>query len=113
MCLLGITIISDSHGVANAQVCKVSGTNDNVEVFSCVLSDGNVVVTLSNDSKDIKANVTVKVEVLYGGYFAETFEGKVMSCPGSTELKIPIKPKVKGYTPSSVKVTSISGTKCL
>lgn len=115
MFLLGITVISDSFGVANAQVCKISETNDNVEVFSCFLDGEHVSVTLSNDSENIKANVTVTVEVQYGnGTLTKSFTGKIMAKPGgSTDLKIPIDPKFKGYSPSSVKVTSISGTKCL
>ena len=113
MAIFWLSMISDSFGVANAQVCKISETNDNVEVFSCFINDGNAVVTLSNDSNDIQANVTVTIAVKYGNY-TRTYTGKALAKPGtSTELKIPIDSKVKGETPNSVTVTSLTGTKCL
>lgn len=99
--------------MANAQVCKINGSNDNIEVFGCQLNDDTVTVTLSNDSNDIKANVTVTVEVTYGNN-TRTYTGKVLSEPGkSTTLDINIDKKVGIYTPKSATVTSISGTKCL
>ena len=49
-----------------AHVCKISDSNDNVEVFSASIVDGSrVEVTVGNDSQDISANVTVEVVVVY------------------------------------------------
>ena len=99
---------------ANAQVCKISNSNDNVEVFSCRLSGDKAVVTLSNDSNDITANVTVTVEVNYGSNVKRTYSDKIRVEPGpSATLEIPIEPKVSSNTAKSVKVVSITGTKCL
>lgn len=112
MTIFGLSIISNSFGVANAQVCKISETNDCVEVFSSYIADGFAVVTLSNDSDHTKANVTVTIEVKYGNS-TKSFTGKIMASPGSTELKIPIDTKFNNFPPQSVRVTSISGNKCL
>ena len=102
-------------GNANAQVCKISGSNDNIEVFDCQINDNTVTVTLSNDSNDIKANVTVTVEVKYvSGSRSQTkiFTGKALALPGaSTKLDINI--ANNGWNPQTAQVTSISGTKCL
>ena len=109
--ILGLSLIA---GNANAQVCKISGSNDNVEVFSCQLNGDKVDVTLSNDSNDIKANVTVTVEVKYENGRSKTFSGKVLANPGtSTSLQIPINAKDNNFPAKSVIVTSISGTKCI
>ena len=52
--------------ISNAQVCKISNSNDNVEVFSATIINGSsVAVTVGNDSQDISANVTVEVTVTY------------------------------------------------
>lgn len=111
MVIFGLSLTA---GNVNAQVCKISGSNDNVEVFSCQLNENNVDITLSNDSNDIKANVTVTVEVFYGNNLTKTYTGKVLANPGtSTALSIPIEGKVNNLTAKSVKVTSLSGTKCL
>lgn len=100
-------------GKTNAQVCKISGSNDNIEVFGCQLNGDKVTVTLSNDSNDIKANVTVTVEVKYSSSITRTYTGKVLSKPGtSTTLDINIDGKVGNYTAKSATVTSISGSKC-
>lgn len=111
--LLGLSAIASSQGVVNAQICKIDVDNSSVEVFSCYLSDGNAVVILSNDSDNIKANVTVTVEVVYSINISRSYTGKILANPGSTELKIPIEAKVNQQTPKSVTVTSISGAKCL
>lgn len=100
----------------NAQVCKISNSNDNIEVYSCELTNNNTVtVTVGNDSQDISANVTVTIEVVYGRSDAKTFSAKGLAGPNrTTEIKISIPSENKqGSSPSAVKVTSISGTKCL
>lgn len=106
----------------DAQVCKISNSNDNVEVFSAYVVDGSrVEVTVGNDSQNISANVTVEVEVTYNGgggnYRKMTYSGKEIAKPnGTTVIKIPISQTYKGesrYKAESVKVLGITGTKCL
>lgn len=102
-----------------AQVCKISGTNDNVEVFGCHTDAENnqVIVTVSNDSNDISANVTVTVEVkgtVNCGSCTTTVEGKGLSKPGqSTQIKIKVPSSFKLTENSRSKCTGISGSKCL
>ena len=105
---------------ASAQVCKISDTNDNVEVFSAFLSSSDqVTVVVSNDSKDISANVTVKVNVTYGtpglaSAIVQEHTGKGLAKPnGSAEILIDIPEKVGNKVASAVQAISISGTKCL
>jgi hypothetical protein len=104
----------------NAQVCKINGTNDNVEVMSCNIVGNQVLVKVSNDSRDISANVTVSVTVEYahasgGGCGTKTasLSGKTQSFANdyaTIEIDIPIK---DGYKPCRVEATSILGTKCM
>lgn len=107
---------------AKAQVCKISGSNDNVEVFTCYtdVAKNQVVVRVSNDSNEISANVTVTVEVKnvkqsgYSNLKKLTLTGKELAKPnGPTDIKIDIP---SGYTllnESTAQCTNISGTKCL
>lgn len=107
-------------GNINAQVCKISNTNDNIEVFSAsLINSKQVKVVVSNDSQEISANVTVTIEVTYtDGYNSpktKTFTGKGLARPNtSTEIVIDI-PEDIDYSkkPKSVQVTGISGTKCI
>lgn len=108
------------YGITEAQVCKISGAGDNVEVFSARIENGNtVVVTVGNDSQNISANVTVTVEVTYkysngNSPVKLTKEGKVIAKPNQESvitIRIPEQDK-NGRIPTSVKVTNISGTKC-
>lgn len=116
--IIGIAAISPFSVVAGSidssaeQVCKISESNDTVEVFNCYLDGNKVKVSLSNDSQNIKANVTVTVEVTYGNS-KRSYTGRTLAGPGSTTLEIPIDPKVGYSEPSSVVVTSISGKKCM
>lgn len=98
----------------NVQVCRISGSGDNVEVFSAFIENGNTVkVTISNDSKDISANVTVTVKVTYEyAHITETYSGKELAKPGPTEITIPISEKKNGKKATKVEVISITGTKC-
>lgn len=108
---------------ANAQqVCKISNSNDNVEVFSAELSEDNTFVTVivSNDSKDISANITIKVEVTYtngSGKKTLEFSGKGLALPQqNSTMKIKINPTYPNnayYKPNSVQVKEITGTKCI
>lgn len=104
---------------AKAQVCKISGSNDNVEVFGCRTDAENnqVFVTVSNDSNDISANVTVTVEVKGRegcNSCTTTVEGKALAKPGqSTLIKIKVPSSFKLTENSRSTCTGISGTKCL
>lgn len=102
-------------GFADAQVCKISDSGDNVEVFSAFIEDGNTVkVTVSNDSKDISANVSVTVKVTYRfDHCTEMFSGKALAEPKkSTVITIPISETKQGQKATKVEVISITGTKC-
>lgn len=104
-----------------SQVCKISNSNDNIEVFNVYFSENNTAkVIISNDSNDTNANVTVTIDVVYKSGVSEktmTYSGKGLSKASSTsEIIIPITPTWNNndsYMPSSVKATRISGTKCL
>lgn len=107
------------HSIATGQVCKISGSGDNVEVFSAVIEGNNMVlVTVGNDSQNISANVTVEVEVTYKSTSSQatvkaTFAGKVIAKPNQESIiRIRIPEQKDGKIPYSVKVTGISGTKC-
>ncbi|MDE5551191.1 MAG: hypothetical protein K2I99_07590 [Bacteroidaceae bacterium] len=104
-------------GFANAQVCKISNSGDNVEVFSAVIEGNTVKVTVSNDSENISANVTVTVKVTYSnGMRTErtmTFSGKELCKPNKpTLITIPISEQQNGLKATKVEVVSITGTKC-
>mgnify|MGYP002624338994 CR=1 FL=1 len=108
--------------VSNAQVCKISGENDNVEVMNYYFEDETtVVVVVSNDSKDISANVTVEVSIsklkkgnAYGTYDL-SLAGKGRAMPNQdTQIKIKLpSPYRQDPAASSIKVTKISGSNCL
>lgn len=106
----------------NAQVCKISGTNDNVEVFTCYtdVANNQVVVRVSNDSNDISANVTVTVEVTgaqrsgYPGTRSVTVTGKGLAKPnGPTDIRIDMPSGWTLLQSSVVKCTDIDGSKCI
>lgn len=113
--LLGINITS------NAQVCKISGENDSVEVFSAdIVENGTKVqVTVGNDSQNISASVTVNVTVTYkpdkgGGTQTRSYSGKTIAKPNTESvIKIPIEASIGILKPVSVEVDKISGTKCM
>lgn len=102
---------------ANSQVCKISGENDNVEIFSCLLAENNteVHVVVANDSQSISANVTVTVEVDYGGNIKKTYTGRAIAKPNQETLIIikGVNPKVSNRDAKSVQAISITGAKCL
>ena len=101
---------------AKAQVCKISGSNDNVEVFNCYtdVENNQVIVIVSNDSNDISANVTVTVEVKMGSV-TKTVEGKARALPNqNTKIEIPMSREgVKIGSTTTVRCTKITGAKCL
>lgn len=112
--LLGINITS------NAQVCKISGENDSVEVFSAdIVENGTKVqVTVGNDSQNISASVTVNVTVTYksdrGGTNTRSYSGKTIAKPNTESvINIPIEASIGILKPVSVEVDKISGTKCM
>lgn len=108
-------ILLASFSIVEAQVCKISNSNDNVEVFSASIVDNSkVVVTVGNDSQDISANVTVVVVVTYeSSNYTKNYTGKKVAHPNTeTAIEIPIETSYYDRKPTSVKVTSISGTKC-
>ena len=100
----------------NAQeVCKISGSNDNVEVFSTEFANDEktlVKVTVSNDSKDINANVTVTIEVTYENGFKKNFVGKGLSKPQQSTT-ILVKIDQYGSKPKNVQTIKITGAKCI
>ena len=109
------------YATTNAQVCKISSSNDNVEVFSAYIVDGSrVEVTVGNDSQSVSANVTVEVEVTYkSSNLTKTkkYSGKDVAKPNTTTaIKIPINathPDAPTCKAVSVKVLGIAGTKCM
>ena len=100
----------------SAQICKIGGSNDSVEVFSCNISGNNVEVTVSNDSNDVNANVTVTVDVVYKNNNLtqkKTYTGKGLAKKlETTIIKIPIQ-TVENFSPVEATVVGISGSKCL
>lgn len=105
---------------SNAQICKISDMNDTVEVLGAYLDSNkqSAVVTVSNDSQYISANINVTVEVCYKyRSFTETkqFVGRNLATPQqTTTIIIPIDASgsKEWFLPVSVKVTAISGAKC-
>lgn len=108
--------------MANAQkVCKISGSNDNVEIFSSYIDEDNnqIVVTVGNDSNDISANVTITIQVSakkkgYSGMENLTLSGKEIAKPNqTTTINIPLKGGYEFTSNSKIIDSKISGTKCL
>lgn len=99
---------------SHAQVCKLPNSDDNVEVFSATLDGTNrVKVVVSNDSRDVSANVTVTVKVTYANNKAKEFTGKGLAKPNtSSEILIAIDETYGLHKPRSVEAVSITGTKC-
>ena len=101
------------------KVCKISGSNDNVEVFSAEFANEEktlVNVTVSNDSKDIHANVTVTVEVTYKNGVKKTFVGKDLAKPQTTtQINVKIDPYLNNTSnpATSVECTQITGAECI
>lgn len=102
---------------ANSQVCKISGDNDNVEIFSCSLAnnDTEIHVVVANDSQSISANVTITVKVDYGPGGTQTYTGRKIAQPNQETLIVikNIPHKQKGYPIKSVEAIGISGAKCM
>ena len=119
--LLVLAVIIGLSTSAHAQVCKISNSNDNVEIFSAVIeNDNTVAVTVGNDSQSVSANVTVEVEVTYKDSYPRSktkkFYGKNVAKPNTTTvIKIPIDSSYpdSSYKPVSVKALNITGTKCM
>ena len=114
--LLSIAVAS------RAQVCKISESNDNVEVQYVTYNSKNnhVLVTVGNDSQNISANVTVTVEVKYRAKTGNTSQktmtlsGRKTAQPnGETLIDISCNLDPESYKIEEVKCTNISGTKCM
>ena len=108
--------------VANAQVCKISGSNDSVEVFGCSLDveSRTIFVTVSNDSNDISANVTVSVELTHHrgvnsiNNVTDVLQGKGRAeANQSTVIKIQVPSNIYLDSKSTAECKGISGTKCM
>lgn len=105
---------------AKAQnVCKISGSNDSVEIFSKYVDVANnqIVVTVGNDSNDISANVTItgRVEgaLRDGRRGGQNFSGKTIAKPNqTTEIRITLPGGTKLDNETKITEISISGTKC-
>lgn len=115
-----VLLLLGMYPIVSAQVCKISDTGDNVEVFSTNITDGHTIsVVVGNDSQDKSANVTVNVSVTYKKGVNDTkeysFTAKAIAKPNqTTEIKIEIPEKDKqGRTPVSAKTLEITGNKCL
>ena len=112
--LLLVALIGISY-VANAQSCKISGTNDGSTILCTDQHlDGNkVVVNLSNDSENTCANVTVTVEVTYENNSTKTFQGRGKSCPNAeAAINVYIETVNNGKNWKKYEVTGVSGNKC-
>lgn len=105
---------------SKAQTCRISDMNDTVEVVGAYLDSDkqSAVVSVSNDSQNVSANINVTVEVSYK-YLNSTetkqFVGKSLAKPQqTTTIIIPVDAKgsKEWYIPVSVRVTDISGAKC-
>ena len=100
-------------------VCKISGSNDSVEIFSKYIDEANnqIVVVVGNDSNDISANVTItgRVEnaIRDGRRGNQNFSGKVIAKPNqTTEIRISLTGGSKVDSKSTITEIKISGTKC-
>ncbi|MDE7154647.1 MAG: hypothetical protein K2O00_09450 [Muribaculaceae bacterium] len=113
-----VALISYCICLADTTICKIGDNGDTVEAQSAeFVGNSKVCVSLANDSNFSAANVTVTIEVTYkygGSKITKDYSGKIMVHPQSTAtLNIPISENAgSSYHPYSVKVISISGTKC-
>ena len=101
--------------IANAQSCKISGSNDGSTILCTGHSlEGNTVtVTVSNDSEKTCANVAVVVKVTYANYTTKEFEGRGKSCPDQeAAISVYINKENNGKEWTKYEVTKISGSKC-
>ena len=113
--LLIIVALLGINFAANAQSCKISGTNDGSTIL-CTgqhMEGNKVIVNLSNDSESTCANVTVTVKVTYANNSTETFEGRGKSCPNQeAAITVYINTEKNGKRWTKYEVTSVSGNKC-
>lgn len=116
--VLAVAVISYCFCFADT-TCRIGETNDTVEAQSVELKgNSQVCVSLGNDSGSNAANVCVTVEVTYkwgNRVNTKTYEGKALVLPQSTTtVTIPISESNGGsdYTPHSVKIVSLTGSKC-
>ncbi len=100
---------------ANAQSCKISGTNDGSTIL-CTgqhMEGNKVIVNLSNDSESTCANVTVTVKVTYADKSTKSFEGRGKSCPNQeAAIEVYIDTEKNGKSWTKYEVTGVSGNKC-
>lgn len=105
---------------ANAQICRIAGTNDTIELFDSSHAGNVIKMTFSNDSRSA-ANVSVVITVTYrcnNLTITRTYKKKALIQPlQSTEVSVIIKESIiednRTYNFESYTVDSITGTKCL
>lgn len=107
---------------ANAQICRIAGTNDTIELFDSSHAGNVIKMTFSNDSRSA-ANVSVVITVTYRQPqnptpITRTYKKKALIQPlQSTEVSVIIKESIiednRTYNFESYTVDSITGTKCL
>ncbi|MBP3533690.1 MAG: hypothetical protein J6J75_05235 [Alistipes sp.] len=117
--------------IVTAQVCQIRGTYDTIQVMGCDWNEGdtNIIVTLSNDSNSVAANVTVNATVYYKwvndpGHIGSS-PSKTQSTSGSEQvpprsnntkcyIQVPDGGRGRGgrYVAEKVKINSITGVKC-
>lgn len=119
--LILFTLICFGATAKAQNVCKISGSNDNVEIFSSYIDEDNnqIVVTVGNDSNDISANVTITIQVSArkkgnSGMEKLTLSGKEIAKPNrTTTINIPLTGGYEFTSNSKIIDRKISGTKCL
>ncbi len=108
-----VTFLSSLPSEANT-TCKLSPEGDTVEVQSVIFeSNSKVLVTLDSDSNSVAANVSVTIEVDFGGNYKKQYTEKTKVAQLQTVvLPIKIDSAYGNRPPKSVSVISITGTKC-
>ena len=120
--MLLVAVVCLGVAVSAQNVCKISGSNDNVEIFNSYIDVANnkLVVTVGNDSNDISANVTITADVTVvscptcSSLKKITISGKEIAKPNqTTSITIPLSNPYIFTNNSEIKDVKISGTKCL
>lgn len=122
--LLLTLFILGSLTASNAQTCHIAGSTDGstIEALNGYWDgDDAYVVSVSNDSSMVAANVTVTIEVKYksrsgSGSFLEQHSAKTRVMPmGESLCKIYIPrehPQKSNFLAESVRIVGVTGNKC-